>query len=259
MTSTTLKLDLEQFKAGKGLPELHQQKIKQQIDETIVAGIDKEHNRQMITFCDATAEYLYSQYTPAKPTYKRGSRPLLERVADAITSRYQGEANQIQAMVTWVVRNITHPISRPGKSPADTAPTEERIIEHGWGWCNEQGRTLVALAQVAGYPARMCFLLHKKAPRSHATTEIFFNNKWVWVDPTYGCFICADPDRPFSARELHEDPEAQRICDDQYARAQITRNVQWFPERIPDVATTRPGSEAASEFFHYFALCNYII
>lgn len=252
--------DLTPYLSGRGLPEPHHKQIQKQIDESIIAGIDREHNIQMIAHCPATSDYLYTQYTP-KPVYQRGSRPMLERIVDSITSRYVGEANQVHAIVNWVISNVDHPVNRPCKSPADTAPTEERIIEHGWGWCNEQGRLVVALAQIAGFPARMCLIFHKNAPASHATTEVFFNNKWVWVDPTWGFFVCADPSHPFSAKELQTDPYAQRVCDDQYARAKIAYEMRWARERIPDKATQPPsiGVERLSESFHSFGLCNYLI
>lgn len=259
-SSTTDALDLSPYLAGGGLPPLHLKQVKLQIDTTVVAGVDREHNQQMITHCDATSDYLYGDYTP-QPTYKQGSRPMLERIVTSITSRFKTEPQQIQAMVTWVIHNTPHAGTINCKTPSDTAPTEERMIEQGWAWCNEQGRLLVSLAQIAGYRARMCFLFHKNAPQSHATTEIFFNDKWVFVDPTYGLFICGDPAHPYSARDLQRDPQAKRICDDQHARAFVIKDILSSPERIPG-PSPKPllaANAHMSDYFCDFALCNYLI
>jgi len=262
MNAAATTINLDQYKAGKGLPELHQQKIREQIELPILAGIDLEHNLQMITYNKDTAAYLYGEYSPTAVSYKRGSRPMLERVVESLTSRYKGPSAQIQALVTWVVTNLTHPVSIPGNRPADCNLTEEQLIERGWAWCNEQGRVLVSLAQIAGYPARMCFLFSNNAPSSHATTEIFFHDKWVFVDPTYGCFFGVDPKRPYSAREIHENENVRVIVDDQYARAWVAREVQRDHHLIaPPVDKPMLDMAVArrSDYFTNFSLCNYTI
>lgn len=261
MTATTT-INLDDYKAGKGLPELHQQKVREQIELPILAGVDRDHNLQMITYCKETAAYLYEGYTPTTVAYTRGSRPMLERAVDALTSRYKGPSAQVQAMVSWVVANLTHPVSIPGSRPADCNLPEEQLIERGWAWCNEQARVLVSMAQIAGYPARMCFLFHKNAPASHATTEIFFHDKWVFVDPTYGCYFGIDPKRPYAARDIHEDPHARLIVDDQYARAWVAREVQRDHHLIAppvDKPLHDPAVHRRSDYFTHFALCNHII
>lgn len=260
--SAALTINLDDFKAGKGLPELHQQKVREQIELPILAGVDRDHNLQMITCTPETAAYLYSDYTPTTVSYKRGSRPMLERVVASLTSRYKGPSAQIQAFVSWVVANLTHPVSIPGNRPADCNLTEEQLIERGWAWCNEQARVLVSLAQIAGYPARMCFLFNKNAPSSHATTEIFFHDKWVFVDPTYGCYFGVEPTRPFSAKDIHEDENIRRIVDDQYARAWVAREVARDHHLIAppvDKPMYDPTRDRRSDYFTDFALCNHII
>ena len=70
-------------------------------------------------------------------------------------------------------------------SPPDRALPEEDIIESGWGWCNEQARVLVGLAQVAGVPGRLVGIYSSAGPKGHMSTELYVEGKWAWACPRH--------------------------------------------------------------------------
>ena len=53
-------------------------------DTHVVGSVDRVLAKSMVRLCAATAQYLYTGYSPPCARYRKGSRPLLGRyVADA--------------------------------------------------------------------------------------------------------------------------------------------------------------------------------
>src|SRR5438046_1133500 len=109
-----------------------------------VAGIDRKQAQSQVLVCRETEEYLYRP--PPKIRYRRGSRPVLEKIA-------AGLHGAVDAM-HWTVKHVPHP-HLVGNVAPDRALSEEDLITSGRGWCNEQTRVFVALCEVQEIPARL--------------------------------------------------------------------------------------------------------
>jgi len=255
MMTSGVPAEFEKYRGGRGYPELHRANI----DQCPVKGIDIEQVRDMILFCPETCQYLYTTYTPTKPPYRPGSRPKLEKIARGVITGYEADWEKAQALLGWVNSRVVHPVGRAEESPPDRAASEEAIIESGWGWCNEQSRVYAALVQTVGLMSRMCFISHRTKPIGHTPTETFLDGRWVFTDPMVGLLLRDSSGRMYSAGDVHRDPAARAVADDQYHRAHIQQIQRWL--------YTNPGHDAAkqkqdplnSEWFGYVSLCNYFI
>jgi transglutaminase-like putative cysteine protease len=101
--------------------------------------------------------------------------------------------------------------------------TEEDLFRSGHGWCNEQARVLVALAQIAGLPSRLVFAHSRDGKAGHVVTEVYADGKWVLVDQTEGLVFARKDGRPLNVLDFRRDPAAWREADALY-KAQHARN-----------------------------------
>lgn len=64
----------------------------------------------------------------------------------------------------------------------------ERFERRGaiWGVCSERSIVFVSLLRFLGFPARIVYA--EGFPASHAFVEVYINNGWVNVDPSYGIY-----------------------------------------------------------------------
>jgi len=58
-------------------------------------SVDRVLADRSILLCDQTAQFLYSQYTPMRPPYRKGTRPELERVLANLLARGYTEQRQL--------------------------------------------------------------------------------------------------------------------------------------------------------------------
>ena len=135
-----------------------------QLDESVAAAPE-------------TVDYLYSEFTPKRVDYVRGTRPLLEMIVDAVCADCKTARDKATALVRWRRANITH-LGKCGLG------TEEEIILGGYSMCHDASRTLITLAQVAGLGARMVIGLNAETGGGHTLTEIFVDDKWAIFDPS---------------------------------------------------------------------------
>ncbi|MBN2289800.1 MAG: transglutaminase domain-containing protein [Candidatus Glassbacteria bacterium] len=146
-----------------------------------VDGISPE---VQVTLCEATADYLYSSYTPTAVEYRRGSRPLLEKVVNEVTAGLSTDRDKILALMRFV-RDLS---PNPGRRDLFVGGTEEEVIKKRAWVCNEKARALIILWQVAGYSSR--FVGHHIG--GHATTEVYFEEKWAYLDVRGKYFLLPD-------------------------------------------------------------------
>ena len=157
-----------------------------------VAGIDRQQTHSMIRLCEETEGLLYgADFSPRKICYRRGSRPRIESVGCETPG----------AAMEWVRHNVRHP-GFSSHVPPDRAMTEEQLIDSGRGWCNEQGRVFIALCEVMGIPARLCFLFHANGRTGHTATEVWTAGKWAMYDVTFGVHVKLPDGSPAEARDL---------------------------------------------------------
>src|SRR5437870_2378241 len=108
---------------GKGFPG----NFDKLIAEVGVAGIDRQQTQSQVRVCPETEEYVYRSPRPIH--YRRGSRPVLEKIA----SQLHGAGDAMH----WTVKHVPHP-HLVGNVAPDRALSEEDLITSGRGWCNEQ-------------------------------------------------------------------------------------------------------------------------
>ena len=65
--------------------------------------------------------------------------------------------------------------------------TAEEALRGGVGVCQDYAQVFVALARLAGWPARYCMGLSVGEGATHAWAEIYYKGQWYGFDPTRDC------------------------------------------------------------------------
>ncbi len=138
--------------------------------------VEGQLHENVVLLCAETSDFLYSHFTPTTVDYRQGSRPVLEAKVEEVTADLVTEREKVLALLRYV-RDIYQNPSDPGL-PVMRGGTEEQLLESGPRWCEFQSRLLVALWQVAGFPARR--IAHFVG--GHAVSEVFFEGKWAYID-----------------------------------------------------------------------------
>lgn len=73
----------------------------------------------------------------------------------------------------------------PGATGVQT--TAEQALAAGRGVCQDYAHLYVALARLAGYPARYCMGLTIGEGATHAWAELYYGGAWHGYDPTRNC------------------------------------------------------------------------
>lgn len=208
---------------------------------------DVVFHREPVTLCDATARYLYTEYTPLALRYERGSRPKLEAVVDEVTSDEMTDREKALALLAWV-RDL--PELQPPATDKYLCGTEEEVIEARSSLCGNQARLFACLAQIAGVPARIA--LHYGGPDhraemegGHGVNEAHIEGRWAYLD-IRGRYFEWPNGRIASALDLMRFPE---LTDNQSAHVQ---------------AMVREGYDAAGSRSFFMGrrvtrICNYFV
>ena len=161
--------------------------------------VDCEHFiDNQLYLCEATAGYIYSDYTPTTVEYEKGSRPRLDETIEMLTTPQMSDFEKF----LWLGRFVRDLPNRHGWSPMPfTGGTEEELIEKAPAMCNEQARLLVILCQVAGLPAR--YVGHHIG--GHGVTEIYIDGSWAYYD-IRGKFFLKEDKKLASTWEIRQDP-----------------------------------------------------
>ena len=133
-----------------------------------------------------TRPLLYAN-APLRLTYEKGKRPVLEEIVRKVTGGCRTDAERAEALLQWV-----HALrvdakgekgrfvpALPAQLPADSN-AEEHIVKNGGGSCEWVTRLYVALAQVAGLPARLVMR------RVHTQAEVYVDGRWILCCPLMG-------------------------------------------------------------------------
>lgn len=185
-----------------------------------VEGIDKYHTYSQIRLAPETSEYLYKEYTPVTAKYYKGSRPMLEKILNSLQlEKLNSNKEKVTAILKWTAVNIKHAIYVGTETPGNRALSEEELINSGWGWCNEKARIFVSMAQMAGFPARMCSLFHQDKTHGHMTSEVYFDGRWAFTDPTSATVIVSPATGDWAdARTLSWDKSLHDEIDKTYLK-----------------------------------------
>jgi transglutaminase-like putative cysteine protease len=210
---------------------------------------------------------VYGEYTRLDRRYHTGSRPLLEQaLVRSGADRLSGSRERAVALLEWTAANVKHPSNLEPNDfyhwPADRDLSEEELIGSGWGWCNEQARTFVALCQVAGMPARMCSLWHADpAGGGHMTTEVHIDGKWCFADASFGHLVELPDGSLASAWEICRDAGgvARQSAQETYRAAAIDICQRLsFPDP-PEGLREWINDEAQHQLFAQVGITNYYL
>jgi hypothetical protein len=170
-------------------------------------SVDRVGIEHMIRLCEASAGFLYSDYTPTAVRYRPGCRPHLETVRDEIF----GDVTDVEKRVRRLARFCRCLGARAGETPIEQmrfGGREEQIIQRGSDWCTDVSRVACALLQTGGIPARIVFQANADRPYSgHVIVEAFRNGSWGAVDPTCNVVYRHPDGRPASVWELMNAPD----------------------------------------------------
>lgn len=150
-------------------------------DSHAPGSVDRVLMVKMIRLNTETAGYLYSDCTPVVISHERGSRPILENIIGKMSQNHgSGEA------LIGKIAKFTSRLQEKCANDSDlfeVGGTEEFIIEHGSDWCTDVARAGCALFQVAGFPARLAYLVNMdKAYSGHVIVEVFRTGVWGAID-----------------------------------------------------------------------------
>jgi hypothetical protein len=219
-----------------------------QIDHMIatvgVAGIDLMQTQSEVQLCDETEPILYGEtFSPRRIRYQIGSRPVLEKICTG----FRGD--RVLEAMRWTQAHVIHP-HFSGPTPGDRALSEERLIESGRGYCNEQSRVFIALCEVMEIPARLCFLWHVNNGTGHTATEVFNDGRWEFCDATYGVRSGVE------ARKLRG---SKRSLANTLYREPLRA---WIAKPPSDFVTGDASGidpERGGDLFESVGICNYLI
>ena len=189
------------------LPELVQRGYRASVKGSLTYygdSVDAQMIDDQVRLCEATADYLYAEHTPLDLRYERGTRPGLEDIVDGTLDGVKGERERLLALMRFV-RDI-YQLRPIGEKTASGDPfgggTEEEVIKKGSSMCNEQGRVLCVLCQIAGIPARYVghYIDH------HGLAECYVEGGWAYVDIEGRYFL--KPDGSLAGTwDLKQDPD----------------------------------------------------
>jgi len=169
-------------------------------------SVDRVLLNEMVRLCPETAGYLYNRFTPTKVSYKKGTRPVLEKYVEEISSACNNE----EELVDGVAR-FTSGLGEAADVDIDSmlfGGTEEEIIERGSDWCTDVARVGCILCQVVGLPSRIVYLADtEKAYHGHAIIEVFRAGAWGAVDSVTSVVYRHPSGKPASTLDLMNSPD----------------------------------------------------
>lgn len=189
------------------LPQLVQRAYTASIHRTVAFYgedlVDSQMTHDQVRLCEATADYVYSRYTPLELKYQRGQRPELEKLVARLTVGKTSERERALAVMRCV-RDLYKgvPADRAqGASDLFHGGLEEEVIKKNSSMCCEQSRVFCVLCQVAGIPAR--YIGHYVG--GHGVSEAYVEGAWAYFDNRGKYFVKPDG-KLASAWDLIRDP-----------------------------------------------------
>ena len=165
------------------------------------SSIDRILMEKMIRLCSETADYLYSEYTPTRSFYQKGSRLELEQCVEKAVLSCHCDEEFIEALARFASGLAVN-----ASDDLDTmrvGGTEEEIVARGTDWCQDVARVGGALCQVAGFPARIVYLIDTETAYSgHAIIEVYRAKIWGAVDPLTNVIYHRPEGKPASTWDL---------------------------------------------------------
>ena len=159
-------------------------------------NVDYERLSDQILLCNDTREFLYAQPTPVK--YIPKTRINLENLVHEITSNSKTQRDIVLAIMCYI-RDL---YKKYNGKVLFYGGTEEELIKKGEWLCECVSRLMVALCEIKGIPGRTVFHVFS----GHFTSELFFEDRWGYVDPRFGLFYLDGEGRFASIHTLIQNP-----------------------------------------------------
>lgn len=202
-------------------------------------GVDAQLLENQIMLCTDTAEALYRK--PAPTRYKKGTRPVLDRVAEEI---FSGAVSETECAIRAMRYTRDLHKKHKGWHPF-FGGTEEVLIEKGEELCECVARLAVALLEVWGIPARI--ITHTIG--GHVTAEAYADGKWGYIDPRCGMYFLLDDGRLASLWELWFD---HSILDKQSDAVRADVSHRWtYAERVKALKEKYLSPKEVNTFKYY--------
>ncbi|MFZ4778204.1 MAG: transglutaminase domain-containing protein [Terrimicrobiaceae bacterium] len=178
-----------------------------------VKGLDLWQAMNFIDLEDVSLEFVNDSHTSSTPCHVKGSRPVLEKLAQRFCSRKGSALSRVVSLAGYVAATVRWAgwleKERGRRLDGDRNFSEEQVLRSGFGWCNEQARVFCTLAQLCGFPARLVFASNKKERCGHVVSEVLVRGKWMLVDQSFGyCFF--NKGRPVGSWEVYHRPAMAR-------------------------------------------------
>ncbi len=193
----------------------------EQLSANYAEGVDFQLRREQVLLCPQTAEYLYGEFTPTKVSYRRGSRPQLEKIVENITGSLSSDQDKALALMRFC-RDLKKKEAIPVGPGYIYGGTEEYLIEHGTDLCEVLGRLFVGLCEIAGIPARI--VMHDIG--GHITAEAYLDGHWGYIDPKLGLYFQKPDGTLASVWDLWLNPALLRAQTDS-VKADIGGSLSW--------------------------------
>ncbi len=87
----------------------------------------------------------------------------------------------------YALCHAIHSMLRYQPGATNVSTTAEQALNSGLGVCQDYAQVFVALARLAGWPARYCMGLTVGEGSTHAWAEIYLDGAWHGFDPTRDC------------------------------------------------------------------------
>ena len=161
-------------------------------------NVEFQRLEEQVLLCDETREYLYKD--APKLRYRRGDRPLLDRIGDEICAGLESEREKVLAILSYI-RDMHKKV---GGADYFYGGSEEELIKKSEWFCERVARVMVALCETQGIAGRIVF--HVAA--GHVTNEIYLEGGWGYFDPRCGMFCVDENDRFMSVDDIVRDRDA---------------------------------------------------
>lgn len=155
-------------------------------------NVDFKRMSEHVLLCDNTKDFLYLK--PQAVRYVKGKRPELESIVDKVCAGCETERETVFALMCYI-RDLHKKFDG---EQLFFGGTEEELIKKGEWLCECVARLMVALCEIKGIPGRTVF----HAFSGHFTTELYFEEKWGYIDPRWGLFYLDDNCRIASVNTL---------------------------------------------------------
>jgi len=135
-------------------------------------------------------------------SWEFSTRSYLKGFSDAIIPSSDNSEQKVEAILTWMqhgpARRITQdPNALDARNPENTL-NYQQLLEV----CGTATNAFVNLAQSSGLSARRILLLDQDLQSKHVVAEVFLDDRWIVVDPSYHTILRLPGGRMVSRQEL---------------------------------------------------------